>query len=97
MTQNTKLVTLPKTFAAIDAEFPGRNNAGLRKELKASALLGGLPPNRFALTASGEAGMRKVERVLAEEWVAGGYSRYVVGPSDSYHGAPVVAFLDQPY
>jgi hypothetical protein len=40
--------------------------------------------------------LAEVEAVLTAEWEELGYGRYVVGPADSYAGAPVVAYLDQP-
>jgi len=61
-------MTLTKTFAAIAAEFPGPNNAGLRKEIRESVMGGSFPSGRkWALTAGGRASLAAIRKVWENE------------------------------
>lgn len=97
-TQRTELVTLPKTFAAIHSEFPGKGNAGLRADLLDTGRRTGRVASlksRVALTGCGEASLAEVDEICREEYQAKGYDRVFVGDGDPmlYAAGEVVAYL----
>lgn len=91
----TRLIHLPKTEAAIRAEFPGRSNAGLRADLRIAAKYGSVRglSRSVALTACGNASLDEVQSVLSAEYAVCGYGRFFVGEDES---GEIVAFIDQP-
>ena len=93
--ERTEPISLPETLAAIVREFPGRDNAGLRKTLRAAALAGlplGNLAHSIALTACGRAALDEVSRVHRAEWTRKGYDRCYTGPDE--WNTPT-AYLDQ--
>ncbi len=104
MTQTNRVViidgsVLPRTWAAIVSEFPGKGNAGLRAELRASAARGSVLGlrKRIALTAGGVASLEAVQAVLAEEYRERGFDAVYVGVADPsvYGHGKTAAYLDQ--
>lgn len=99
-TQQFVLTSLPKTDAAIRAEFPGKANAGLRKKLRDSAYGGSVSScSDVALTASGRASLDEVHRVHREEMRSLGLVDSEGCPkyqSDHDEHGRTVFFLDQP-
>lgn len=95
-----KLITsavLPKTYAAIQAEF---SDGALRREVWEAAKRGRVAGigQRIALTAYGKASLHAVDEVLAAEWSEVGLDKVVVGEADPgvYGKGQVAAYLDQP-
>ncbi len=95
-TETRETISLPKTHAAIKAEFPGRDNQGLRNKLWEAALTGetlGSIAGSVALTATGKASLEAVAATCQQEWTDRGYDRVHTGPDED---GVMVAYLDQP-
>ena len=97
---NVKLIdatVLPKTYAAIHEEFHGRT---LRSRVWRAAVWGSVSgvAHSVALTASGQASLDAVARLLAAEWREAGLDKVRVGEADPsvYGNGRVAAYLDQP-
>ncbi len=91
-----EIVCLPKTHAAIKAEFPGCDNQQLRNKLWKAALTGvamGSIAGSVALTACGKASLEAVAATCQQEWTDRGYDRVHTGPDED---GVMVAYLDQP-
>lgn len=88
-----KLVTLPKTLAAIrENEFSGE----ISTEIYNSCLRGGtcLPLlRRIAFTAGGEASIRNIDQICREEYRELGFEGVFVGENAA---GEITAFFDQP-
>jgi hypothetical protein len=99
MAENTKALYFPKTERAIQENFPGRSNAGLRKRLRDEAYGGWIGNcSDVGLTIWGDVSLAEVRRAHRAEMIeqgladAQGYPLCEIGMDE--YGNPV-AYLDQ--
>lgn len=100
MNANIKPLDFPKTVRSIRDNFPGKNNAGLRKRLRGEAYGGDIGNCAdVGLTIGGRESLAEVRKVHRTEMIAQGlanaegYPLFQIGLDE--YGTPV-AYLDQP-